>query len=193
MTSASRASAAGRRAASRRSARAQRCGIVDDRPSSMGLSRKVQHEDRHKLDNQDGPEQQTTLVFLDETGLTQRTARGRDRARESAVRTGSGIHDNLSQRLCNLCCFPAQSRRSKNGMRQTSALPHAVLRLHWARQLAVVKTPTLPREGLPCLVWGDHALGVHGHEHSATLDGRPVELRLLPAIAGSAQGAGDST
>jgi hypothetical protein len=138
MTSASRASAAGRRAASRRSARAQRCGTVDDRPSSMGLSRKVQHEDRHKLDNQDGPEQQTTLVFLDETGLTQRTGRGSGRARESAVGTTSGIHEKLSQR-CYATCVVSRLRAagSENGVRETSALPHAVLWLDRFRQLAM--------------------------------------------------------
>jgi hypothetical protein len=53
-------------------------------------------------------------------------------------------------------------------------------------QLAAVRASAMLRQDLTYLVRRRHVLSLHGHEHSATLDRRTVELGLLLAVPRSA-------
>jgi hypothetical protein len=60
-------------------------------------------------------------------------------------------------------------------------------------RLPAVAVPAMPRKNLTGLDWSNHALRIHGYQHSATLHSRTVELGLVLAITRFAQAAGDST
>jgi hypothetical protein len=56
------------------------------------------------------------------------------------------------------------------------------IRLPVVPYLAAVGTPAIPCQNLACLIRRNHALSVHCNQHSTTLNGRAIELGLLPAV-----------